>query len=503
MLLIPELIIPLLAILCPVIAAFFSVLFDKRQNVREGLTIIASIAMLLLIMSMTPTILEGKTIDYILFQTIFEGVAFGFKIDAFGLLFAITASSLWVLVSFYSIGYMRALGEHARTRYFFCFAIAIFGAIGVALSANLLTMFIFYEILTVSTYQLIVYYQSEEALRAGRKYLAYLITAGSFFLFAVMMTYYLTGTTDFMNGGILALGSAPRLILVLLFFCFLLGFIKAAWMPFHSWLPTAMIAPTPVSALLLGVAVVYAGVFGIVRVVLSIYGLDLMHVLGLGIILAFLASFTMIVGSLFAIFQDNLKRRLAYSTISHLSYTILGVALLTPKGIEGAMLHIPFHGFMKIALFLCAGAIMVVTGKRNISEMRGIGRTMPMTMIMFTIAAIGIWGGLPVCVLPVCGFISKWYLCLGALQASGIAFLSVILISSLLDAVYFFPIIFTAFFRKPEEKGKVKEAPLFMLIPLSITASFSVIFFLDFILGMNVISMYFYKLVEVALENVF
>ncbi|NVM24204.1 MAG: monovalent cation/H+ antiporter subunit D family protein, partial [Desulfobacterales bacterium] len=255
-----ELITPLFVILCPAIAAPMILLFGKRPNIREGWTIAAGIAMFSLVLSMLPTILDGEVIKCTFFQTLFEGVALGFKVDAFGLIFALTASSLWILVSFYSIGYMRALEKHAQTRYFFYFAIAIFGAIGIAMSANLLTMFVFYEILTVSTYPLVIHDQTAEALSAGRKYFAYLLTSGVFFLFAVMMTYYLTGTTDFTNGGILALGSASRLTVTILFFCFLLGFLKAAWMPFHSWLPTAMIAPTPVSALLHAVAVVKAGV---------------------------------------------------------------------------------------------------------------------------------------------------------------------------------------------------------------------------------------------------
>lgn len=498
-----ELLTPLFVIVCPAIAAPIILLFGKRPNIREGWTIAAGIAMFSLVLSMLPTILAGEVITCTFFQTLFEGVALGFKVDAFGLIFALTASSLWILVSSYSIGYMRSLHEHAQTRYYFSFAIAIFGGIGIAMSANLLTMFVFYEILTVSTYPLVIHDQTPEALSAGRKYFAYLLTSGCFFLFAVIMTYYLTGTTDFTNGGIPALGSASRLILVILFFCFLLGFLKAAWMPFHSWLPTAMIAPTPVSALLHAVAVVKAGVFGIVRIVCFIYGVDLMTSLGLGLALACIAGFTMIVANLFAIAQDNLKRRLAYSTINQLSYIILGAALLTQDGVRGAMMHIPFHGYMKITLFLCAGAIMVVTGKKNISEMAGIGRTMPVTMLAFSVGALGM-SGIP----PVVGFISKWYLCWGSWDAGGVMkiFLFVLLTASLLDVVYFFPIIHTAFFKEPEGEEKevrVKEAPLFMLIPLSITAVFSIIFLLDFILGLNIISMYIYKLVEIAVGNVF
>lgn len=483
---------PLLAISCPFICAFLILLFRKRPNIRESCTMVASIIQFLIIFSMAPIVVAGNVIECHLF-TIFTGLVFIFKIDAFGLIFAITASFLWILVSSYSIGYMRSLHEHAQTRYFACFALAIFGAVGIAMSKNLITMYFFYETLTIATYPLVAHdglaewghkeeesEKAREARFAGRKYLAYLLTSGWCFFVAIVLTFYLTGTTDFESGGILSLDSASRLTLMLLFALFMLGSMKAAWMPFHSWLPTAMAAPTPVSALLHAVAVVKAGVFVIVRIVCYIYGVDLMSALGLGIILACAASFTMIVGSLFAIAQDNLKRRLAYSTISQLSYIIFGVALLGPKGVTGAMIHIPFHGFMKITLFLCAGSILVATGKKNISEMAGIGRRMPVTMLAFTVGALGM-SGIP----PVSGFISKWYLCLGTLEAGELVFLAVILISSLLDIVYFFPIIFTAFFGKPAEwtdggdknkKTEIKEAPLFMVVPLTLTAIISIIF---------------------------
>jgi multicomponent Na+:H+ antiporter subunit D len=471
---------PVLALCCPLTAAFLILASRKHPNLREGWTMLAAVAQFLIILSLVFDIreLDGGVIEYYLF-TILPGVDFGFKIDAFGLIFAITSGSLWILVSSYSIGYMRSLHEHAQTRYYFCFALAILGAEGVAMSANLLTMFIFYEVLTVSTYPLVAHDQTDEALFGGRKYLAYLLTAGVFFLAAVLLTYSFVGTTDFRNGGILSADAASAPALVVLFFFFMLGFIKAAWMPFHSWLPTAMVAPTPVSALLHAVAVVKAGVFCIVRVVCYIYGVDLMSHLGLAIPLATIAGFTMLTASLFAIAQDNLKRRLAYSTISQLSYIIFGVSLLTPMGIQGAMLHIPFHGFMKITLFMCAGSIMVASGKKNISEMGGIGRIMPFTMFAFTIGALGM-AGAP----PVCGFVSKWYMCVGTLQADKLVLLAVLLISSLLDIIYFFPIIYTAFFGKPKDvtasvhewKPKIKESSPFMVAPLVITAICSIIF---------------------------
>jgi formate hydrogenlyase subunit 3/multisubunit Na+/H+ antiporter MnhD subunit len=290
----------------------------------------------------------------------------------------------------------------------------------MAFSANLVTMFVFYEILTVSTYALVAHDETPEAIQGGHKYLVYLLSGGAFLLFATLMTYSLVGTTDFDPQGILgpALGPGSRLTLQLLFFCFMLGFVKAAWMPIHSWLPTAMVAPTPVSALLHAVAVVKAGVFGIIKTVFYLYGTDLMHELGLGIALACVASFTIIVANLQAIGQNNLKRLLAYSTINQLSFIILGAAILTPMSATGALIHIPFHGFMKITLFLCAGAIAVIAQKKNVSEMAGVGRQMPITMIAFTIAALGMCGA-----PPVAGFISKWHISLGAIEAGQTPFL--------------------------------------------------------------------------------
>ncbi|NWF91557.1 MAG: monovalent cation/H+ antiporter subunit D family protein [Syntrophaceae bacterium] len=494
---IPETLKPLFALGCPALAAILILVFGRRPNLREGVTLLASLSQFSIILSMASRVVSGVKIQSYLFPIV-PGISFGFRVDAFGLLFALTASSLWILVSIYSIGYMRALKEHAQTRFYFCFALAILGAVGVALSGNLVTMYIFYEILTISTYPLVAHEQSQEAIFAGRKYLAYLLTSGVFLLAAIVFTYATAQTTDFNPGGILSLTSSSRSTLITLFILFILGFMKAAYMPFHSWLPAAMVAPTPVSALLHAVAVVKAGVFGIVRTVAYIYGIDLMRELGLGILLASFAGVTMIVASLFAIAQDNLKRRLAYSTISQLSYIVFGVALLSPMGITGAILHIPFHGFMKITLFLCAGSILVASGKKNISEMGGIGHSMPITMLAFTVGALGMCG-LP----PACGFVSKWFLGLGTVEADSLLFLAVLLISSLLDVVYFFPIVYIAFFGDRErgtlnlsEGRMMKEAPLSMVIPLSITALFSIIFSFP-----NPITSMLFDLVRLAISH--
>jgi multicomponent Na+:H+ antiporter subunit D len=465
--------VPLLALAVPLAAACLILLSRRHERIREGWTIAASIATFIAVLSFLPPVLSGSRVECLILELL-PGLDLALRVDAFGMVFALTASGLWVVTSSYSIGYMKLHEEHSLTRYFFCFAVAISAALGIAFSANLITMFIFYELLTLSTYPLVAHAETDEARSAGRKYIAYLLTAGIFFLFSLVLTYSLTGTTDFQIGGILA-GHGLALLQQILFITFLVAFAKAAWMPLHSWLPSAMVAPTPVSALLHAVAVVKAGVFGIIRVACFTFGIDLMSDLGLAMLLAVIASTTIIVSSLFALTQDNLKKRLAYSTISQLSYILLGLGLLTPMGITGAMIHIPFHAFMKITLFFCAGAAIVVAGKEYISEMKGLARQMPVTMLMFAIGAVGICG-LP----PVCGLISKWYLALGAVQAQGTIFLLVIITSSVLNAAYFFPILYTAFFEDPEEKvSGIREAPLSMLVPLLVTGIGSILLFLS------------------------
>ena len=476
-----EAISPLLALACPALCALLILMFRKKPNIREGCTLVAAGVQFCIIISMAPIILRDKLISTHLI-TITPGIDLGFQVDAFGLLFAITSSFLWILVSIYSIGYMRALKEHAQTRFYFCFALAIFSAVSIAMSKNLITFYVFYEALTFSTYWLVAHHEDKEAFEGAKKYLKYLLVSGWFLFAAVVMTYALTGTTDFKAGGILTAASASKSTLMILFALFALGSMKAAWMPFHAWLPGAMVAPAPVSSLLHAVAVVKAGVFGFVRIVCYVFGVDLFQALGLGLILCIFASFTMLVGSFFAIAEDNLKRRLAYSTISQLSYILLGAALLSPYGVQGAMIHIPFHGFMKITLFLCAGAIMVISGEQNIKGLSGMGKKMPITMVAFAIGAAGMCG-----IPPVAGFISKWFLCLGAVQTGAYIFLCVILVSSILDVIYFFPIVRKAFFKKPNQDNFTnanwfssmeakKPVYLLMIVPLAITASFSIIF---------------------------
>ncbi|MHC1593051.1 MAG: monovalent cation/H+ antiporter subunit D family protein [Methermicoccaceae archaeon] len=455
---------PALAVLVSLVAAVLIQLARNRPNLREGVSVGAGIAKFGLVASMLPVVLSGALIEFKVVDVL-PNLPIMFRVDAFSMVFGLISSFLWILTTLYSIGYMRSLNEHAQTRYFFCFAIALSSAIGIAFSANLLTLFIFYELLTVSTYPLVVHKETPEAMRAGRKYLLYLLTAGVFLLFSTIAVYFYTGTTDFAFGGILDGHDIPINIMRLLFITFMIGCTKAAFMPLHSWLPTAMIAPTPVSALLHAVAVVNAGVFTAVRIILYIFGINLMHDTGLALAMAYFVSFTIILASIFALTQDNLKMRLAYSTVSQLSYAVLGVCLLSPAGILGGTYHIMNHALMKITLFFCAGAIFVATGKKNISDMGGIGRFMPITMLAFFIASIGMIG-----IPPSVGFLSKWFISLGALQAHYAFFALVMIVSGILNAAYFLPIVYTGFFNKPKEGERFTEAPMIMVIPLLITA---------------------------------
>lgn len=476
-------IVPLLAILVSFIAAFGIFALRNSPNWREACSILAALVKFGLVMSLYPLIRDGYTVEcpLVTFPAgILPNLGFALRVDALGFLFAAVASFLWILTTLYSIGYMRTMNEHAQGRYYVCFALALTGALGVAFSANLLTLFLFYEFITVSTYLLVVHEENTEAYSAGTKYLTYLMGTGKlFFLPAIIFTFCLTGTLQFKTGGVFA-GVSPFWAGVTLVL-FVLGVAKAGLMPFHNWLPSAMVAPTPVSALLHAVAVVKAGVFTIVRIVLYIYGVDYLNGLGLGILMAFFASITVLGASIIALRQDNLKLRLAYSTISQLAYVVLGIMLLTPDGIRGSILQIVAHAFGKITLFFCAGAIYVGIHKKYISEMAGIGKTMPWTMGAFTVGAFSMIG-----VPPLAGFAVKWRLLLGSMEANQILIVAVLLGSTLLNAAYFLPILKTAYFDESADAAHQHEAPLIMRVALVSTAigTFLVGIYSDFIVSL-------------------
>lgn len=465
---------PFLAVLVSIAVVPLLMISGKRPNVREGWTFAAALFKFLIVASMVPAVLKGSEIVYTVARVI-PGVPIQFRVDALGMLFAIVSSSLWIITSAYSIGYMRGLHEHSQTRYFCFFALALSATIGVAFSANLLTLYLFYEMLSFATYPLVTHHQDPEARSSGRKYLLYIVgTSIGLVLPAMLISYHLGGTLDFSSQGFLA-GTGSYSLMLLLLVLLIFGFAKAAVMPLHSWLPAAMVAPTPVSALLHAVAVVKVGAFCILRVITGVFGTDLLASLHLGTVICYIAAFTVIVASLIALSQDELKRRLAFSTIGQLSYIVLGAALLSPKGLIGGMTHIGMHAFGKITLFFCAGAIFVATGKKNISEMVGIGKRMPVTMIAFFIGSLSVIG-LP----PTGGFFSKWYLVLGTLQADQMVMLFVLLGSSLLNAAYFLPIVYKAFFCTEEAsmfENRIEEAPVWCVVPLVITALGSIVLF--------------------------
>lgn len=465
--------VPFWAMLVSLLAVPVILLFDKRPNCREAVTLVAAVIKFGLVLTLLPGALAGEIVEWKLFS-LAEGIDFTLRADAFGVFFALIASSLWILTSCYSIGYMRGHAEKKQTRYYASFALSLSATMGIAFAGNLLTFIVFYELLTLATYPLVVHSESRKAIAAGRQYLAYALGAGLLMVGGMAWIYMLTGTLDFKPGGILEEGMLSASGMRILFLLFLIGVgVKSGIMPLHSWLPNAMVAPTPVSALLHAVAVVKSGAFGVIRMVGFVFGPEVMATYGLNIILATASGITIILASFIALRQTNLKRRLAYSTVGHLSYIALGASLLTAEGFLGGMFHITTHATMKITLFFCAGAIFVHTHRSDIRELNGIGRAMPFTMGAFTIGALGLTG-LP----PVNGFISKWFLVSGSLEAGMWPILAVLLLSGLLNAAYFFPIVHRAFYRPPSTEGEwdgVGEASLWMVIPLSITGALSVI----------------------------
>jgi multicomponent Na+:H+ antiporter subunit D len=466
--------IPLFAVLVSALGALLiACTGERRANLREFWSVAAGVVMFVLVASMVPEVLAGRTPECVLFR-ILPGIELAFRVDAFGLLFASGASFLWILTSFYSIGYMRSLREHAQTRYFSCFALALSATIGVAFSANLFTLFLFYEALTLVTYPLVGHHETAEAKAGARKYVIYLLGAAKVFLVAaIILTYNVAGTLEFRNGGILPaaqLTEQPTLLFII-FALFLFGFAKNALMPLHSWLPAAMVAPTPVSALLHAVAVVKTGVFSTLRVFLFVFGPHAMRELGADQLALGAASVTILVGSLLALSQDNLKARLAFSTVSQLSYIILGAALLNSNGVLGGIAHITNHAVSKITLFLCAGSIYVSTHKTEISQMSGLAKRMPWTMASFALASLSVVG------IPLTsGFVSKWYLALGTVDGdSRLALLGVLLVGSLLSAAYLGPIVYKAYFEEESPTNEeVREVP-WMVAPLGISAAASLL----------------------------
>ena len=467
------------ALTIPIAGAFIIAQLNKFENLREVVTLLTAVSLFAVNIYIYLNLAESQQAGFVLAEPI-EGLAISFAINSFGVMFALIASGLWIATSIYAIGYMRAHHEKNQTRFFTLFAVAIAGVMAVAYSENLFTLFIFYEFLTISTYPLVAHSGTREAKKGGRKYI--LILMGSsilFFLPAMISVYFIAGNLEFVQGGILAGSLDPAWVLPLLLL-FILGISKAGVMPLHSWLPSAMVAPTPVSALLHAVAVVKAGVFTVVKVVVFIFGTDFIAESGANLILIWFPIITIVFASFIALTKDNIKERLAYSTVSQLSYIVLGVLLATSDAVKGASMHIAMHAFGKIALFFAAGAILVTMHKKAVSELDGMGRAMPLTFTIFTIGTLSILG------IPFFGgFWSKWYLLSGSSQVfadSSLLFWSVsiaLIVSSLLNTYYLLSIPMRAFFVKSSLYTEYKEAPLACLIGMAIPTIMTIYLFFD------------------------
>ncbi len=447
--------IPVLSIAAGYIAAFLILLVGNRvrPNAREAITMTAAGLMAVLVCSMAKDVASGIEITCTLW-TLAPGLSLEFRVDGAGMLFSCVASVLWILTSIYSIGYMRGHGEQNQTGYFAAFAACLASVLGIAFAANLLTFFIFYELLTISTYPLVVHYRDAKARAAGRKYLGYMLVSGQLFLAAIVIVYVRYGTCTFVPGGFIQAGSMSRGPMAVLFFLMLAGgLVKSAVMPFHGWLPSAMVAPTPVSALLHAVAVVKAGAFCILRVIGYVFGPDSAAWCGGTTALCWLAAITILLSSLIAMRQDNLKARLAYSTIGQLSYIVLGIALLSPYSIAGAMFHIAAHGLLKITLFMCAGAIFIRYHLADISQMGRLYRRMPVTCVCFAAASLGL-AGLPL----LAGFVSKFALLLGAYDMGKPFFVAVLLAAALLALNYLMPVVQILFGESAADAGIYEPA---------------------------------------------
>lgn len=462
-----------LALLLPVAGAIAVLLARRFPNVRETITMTVTLATFASVIALVGPVRAGLRPEATLFEVL-PGLPIRFEIEPLGMLYALVASGLWIVTSLYAIGYMRGHREKHQTRFFVCFALAISAALGIAFAGNLLTLFLFYELLTLVTYPLVTHHGTEKARNAGRVYLGVLMTTSiGFLLTAITWTYVATGTLDFELGGIMA-GKVEGWPLVAMLALYAFGTGKAALMPFHRWLPAAMVAPTPVSALLHAVAVVKAGVFTILKVVVYIFGNDYLRASGASLWLMYAAAFTLLAASVVALAKNNLKARLAYSTISQLAYIVLGAAIATDAAVIGGGMHIAMHAMGKITLFFCAGAIYVGAHKTEVSELDGIGRTMPWTMVAFLLGSLSIIG-----IPPFGGAWSKWFLMLGAADAQQAIFVAVLMASSLLAIGYLMPIVARAFFApsppgEPKHRGhrtrRFDDAPLLCVVAPCVTA---------------------------------
>ncbi|WP_206604686.1 monovalent cation/H+ antiporter subunit D family protein [Kineobactrum sediminis] len=468
----PEYTLPLMLLL-PLLGAIVIAFSGRWPNIREAVSLVTAVSLAILVFSWFPAISDGARPQITLSEPL-PGLSLALSLEPLGMMFACIASFLWIINTIYSIGYMRGNREKNQTRFYVCFALAIAAAMGIALADNLFTLFLFYEILTLSTYPLVAHKGDAKTIASARIYLGVLLaTSIGLLLPAIIWTYVIAGTTDFTVGGIIE-GKLEGAAVGLLLGLFVFGIGKAAVMPMHRWLPAAMVAPTPVSALLHAVAVVKAGVFSVTKIIIYIFGVDFLFSQPSAQWLQYMAAFTIITASVVALYQTNLKRMLAYSTIAQLSYVIMATVILKPLAEIGAAVHIAAHAFGKITLFFAAGAIYTASHKTELWQLAGIGRRMPITMAAFTIGALSMIG-----VPPTAGFVSKWFILAGAFQAENYLAIFTIIASTALNAMYFLPIIYFAWLSPPATGVDMDhgEAPGAILLALSVTAGLTILFF--------------------------
>jgi len=465
-----------LVVLLPIVGAALVVPLSRISATARsaGLAIVIA-ATSVLVGLLIPGVIRGEVYGVRLFQ-ITPTIWLHLRVDALGTMFAATAVVLWLVAVIFSFGYMA--DEHRQNRYYTFFMLALSWTLGVAVAGNLLSFLVFYELFSILTYPLVVHEQTPEAMRAGTKYITYIIIGGGLVLLAIMGTYFIAGANEFGSEAFLTAGSSSRTSLLAVFWCFIAGFgVKAAIMPLHGWVPDAHpAAPAPFSAVLSGIMVA-AGSFGILRVLHNVFGVELLQELGVSLMLSIIAAITVVSAAILAVPQDNLKRRLAFSTISQMGYVILGASLLSVSASTGAFVHIANHAFMKGTLFFCAGIFIKRTGLHKVSELSGIAKRYPLTVGVFTLVSLSMIG-----TPPLSGFISKWFLGIGMLDAGQGWYLAVLLGGALLAAVYLLPIVYTAYFKPPsaavqalpEPEGR-REAPWTMLGPVLAGAALTIV----------------------------
>ena len=461
-----------LFIVTPAIPLLFGIGFLFARKFRAA---VAGAGLTLSFLAVVALALTGDGIQPLF--SVAPNVTFVFQSDAAGRLFALLFSGMFMAAGFFALGYFKH--HHNPAKFYAFYFFSLFALVSLCMAGSLVTMYLCFETLTLCSFPMVLYDRSKEAVAAGIKYLLYSITGAMMGLFGVIYVTLHTTSATFVPGGSLEAGlaAAPSTLLLIAFFISMIGFgTKAGIFPMHGWLPTAHpIAPSPASAVLSGV-VVNAGVLCIYRMIYYAVGPEVIRGTWAQTVLLWLSLLTVLIGSAQALRQKHIKRRLAYSTVSQISYILFGLFMLENLAVQGALLHTVFHSVMKTCLFLCAGAVMVYGGTADVDAMRGIGKKMPVTLWCFTIAGVGLVG-----IPPLSGFLSKWVLAQGAVE-SGMAVFSwlgpvVLLVSALLTAGYIFPVSIAAFFPGTQAEGTTaKEAPLSMLIPLIVLAALTLLF---------------------------